>query len=178
MNRKLPHVFGVIAFLGSLCGVCLLVGTALCENRWEWWEAETAERPAPDRGFVKGALPKSGVWRLVILRTVDGDTVEAGIVVSLGKVRVAGLDTPERGQKGYRAAKTRLAELLPPWEIFPAELREGDKYGRPLATFWREEDWDGESVPDFADTINHEMIDEGHALEYWGGKKALREKGE
>jgi micrococcal nuclease len=49
------------------------------------------------------------------IRAVDGDTVEAGLEVHLGtvtrlnhvipeKIRVLGIDTPERGQPGYEEA--------------------------------------------------------------------------
>jgi endonuclease YncB( thermonuclease family) len=44
---------------------------------------------------------------------VDGDTLDARLAAgSEERVRLAGIDTPERGECGYSEARTRLAELV------------------------------------------------------------------
>lgn len=51
------------------------------------------------------------------------------------RVRVIGIDTPERGQCGYEAATRRTAELIEGGVIleFPEGRETEDKYGRTLA---------------------------------------------
>lgn len=44
-----------------------------------------------------------------VARVVDGDTVELG---NGQQVRVAGIDTPERGECGYEAASNHMADLV------------------------------------------------------------------
>lgn len=44
-----------------------------------------------------------------VARVVDGDTVELGYGQ---QVRVAGIDTPERGECGYEAASNHMADLV------------------------------------------------------------------
>lgn len=67
-----------------------------------------------------------------VVRWVDGDTV----VTNRGTVRLIGVDTPERGRCGYRAA-TRLARASAPAGTVielgnPASVRDKDHYGRLL----------------------------------------------
>lgn len=67
--------------------------------------------------------------RLTAARVIDGDT----IVTSTGDtVRLAGIDTPERGQCGYSEATRNLRQLLTGRDITltKAGLTDRDKYGR------------------------------------------------
>lgn len=127
-------------------------------------------------------LPDKGrVWT-VILRHVDGDTVQLGSIVDEGTVRLLDADAPEMEprlnltdaekrdpvklaarraeieaeKKLARASKARLAELLPVNSVWRTEIAGHDGFDRPLVRFFRE---DGK-------TINQQMIDEGHAKEY------------
>lgn len=107
-------------------------------------------------------LPDKGhVWT-VILRHVDGDTVQLGSIVDEGTARLLDIDAPEmRGKTqaerdAAQASKKRLAELLPINSVWRTEVQGHDGFDRPLVRFIRE---DGK-------TVNQQLIDEGHAKEY------------
>ncbi len=104
-------------------------------------------------------------------RVIDGDTIDVtlnlGFDVQLKKqrLRLHGIDTPESRTRNLAekalglAAKDRLIELCGQ-EIMIESLGRG-KYGRILA------------VPYTVDNENicEMLIKEGHAVEYFGGKK-------
>lgn len=104
-------------------------------------------------------------------RVVDGDTIDVhidlGFEVSLReqRVRLAGIDTPESRTRNLEekklglAAKERLKELCGE-ELQLLSLGKG-KYGRILGIPHTKE---GEDICQI-------LIKEGHAVEYWGGKK-------
>ena len=105
------------------------------------------------------------IYRCVVDRCVDGDTVDArvdlGFTVWVNvRFRLYGINTPERGQDGYKAATERLEELLSAPEVY-VESRKTGKYGRWLGVFY---------VPDESDAgfvdINAKMILEGYAAPY------------
>lgn len=111
------------------------------------------------------------VYNATLERVVDGDTVDVtldlGFSVRLHKqrCRLAGIDTPESRTRNLDekklglAAKERMKELCV-GQFKIKSLGKG-KYGRILAIPYTE---DGEDICQM-------MIDEGHAVEYWGGKK-------
>jgi endonuclease YncB( thermonuclease family) len=71
-----------------------------------------------------------GSGEYLVERVVDGDTV---VCAGLGKVRLLGIDTPERGEAGYEEARDRLARLVGGRRVtlyFDEVLY--DKYGRVL----------------------------------------------
>lgn len=100
-------------------------------------------------------------YRADIDRVVDGDTVD--VWVDLGfrikthqRLRLFGIDTPERGQENWAEAKAYLEKLLPKGSFATIETEKGDKYGRWIATIVNV---DGEDV-------NKSMIDSGLAKYY------------
>ncbi len=103
-----------------------------------------------------------------VIRAVDGDTVE--IEVDYGfkgryrdNFRLSGIDTPERGQDGFTEATERLSALLEQYTgELVLEVKKRDKYGRYLAEFY---------THDTGFSINQQMIIEGHAKTYHGGKR-------
>ena len=108
-------------------------------------------------------------------RVVDGDTVDANINLGFDitihkRIRLTGIDTPEsrtrdlEEKKRGLAAKNRLIELLGNGE-FILESREVGKFGRVLGTIHV-----GKS------NINDQLVEEGHAVEYWGGKKKKKKE--
>ena len=121
--------------------------------------------------------PEAFVYNATLDRIVDGDTfdcvLDLGFDVKLHKqrVRLAGIDTPESriNTKRYpertqekvmgKAAKERLKELCT--GKFKLKSLGKGKYGRILGIPYTE---DGED-------ICQKLISEGHAVEYWGGKK-------
>ncbi len=60
-------------------------------------------------------------------RPVDGDTLRCG----REQVRIAGVDTPEKGEPGYSEAKERLRQLTE-GKTLRIERRARDRYGRTV----------------------------------------------
>ena len=116
------------------------------------------------------------VYNAELDRVIDGDTLDCildlGFDVKLHKqrIRLAGIDTPESRTRNLEEkalglkAKDRLIELCV--GSFKVQSLGKGKYGRILGIPYTE---DGESICQI-------LIDEGHAVEYWGGKKTARVK--
>lgn len=91
-----------------------------------------------------------------IIRWIDGDTVE--VTVDLGfrrysveRLRLIGVDAPERGDTGYAEARNRAEELAHPGSCVQIKTEKGDAFGRWLALVTT-----GNGV-----TIAQTLIDEG-----------------
>ena len=117
-------------------------------------------------------------YDVVLLKCVDGDTVDVDIDLGFGiwlkdeRVRIMGIDTPEsrtsdKVEKLFgTAAKNRLKELLEHGgKLITTEDKSGEdmkgKFGRILGDFRTP---DGQLVTDI-------MIAEGHCVAYFGGSK-------
>jgi len=118
--------------------------------------------------------PEAYVYEAELERVIDGDTIDItlrlGFDVNLKKqrVRLHGIDTPESRTRNLKekklglAAKDRLKELCV--GRFKIKSLGKGKYGRILGIPY---DQDG------AD-ICKTLVNEGHAVEYFGGKKLAR----
>ena len=112
------------------------------------------------------------------MKVVDGDTVDVDIDLGFGvtltdeRVRIMGIDTPESRTSDKvedlfgEAAKARLKELMKNGgKLITTEDRKGEdmkgKFGRILGDFRVE---DGRKVTEI-------LIEEGHAVAYFGGSK-------
>lgn len=104
-------------------------------------------------------------------RVVDGDTIDA--LVDLGfdtwkkvRIRMMGMNAPESRTRDLEekklglAAKARLIEMLGDG-VFTLQSHGVGKYGRCLGEIFRESDI----------SLNRQLINEGHATEYFGGKR-------
>ena len=112
-----------------------------------------------------------------ITRVIDGDTVDVNIdlgfdIHHLARVRMMGIDTPESRTRNLEekalglASKARLKELLKGKKIKIETSKEGKgKFGRVLADVIAI-DKDGTEI-----NCNQQLIEEGHARPYFGGKK-------
>ena len=122
------------------------------------------------------------VYRCVVTRVVDGDTVDADIdlgfnMFSKDRIRLIGIDTPESRTRNKHekihglASKARLKELLKAADPLPGKRgkkqvfletsKQGKgKFGRILGTLWV----NGQNVNDI-------LIAENHARPYFGGSK-------
>ena len=117
-------------------------------------------------------------YDVVLLKCVDGDTVDVDIDLGFGvwlkdeRVRIMGIDTPEsrtsdKVEKLFgTAAKNRLKELLKDGgKLITTEDKSGEdmkgKFGRILGDFRVA---DGRRVTEI-------MIEEGHCVAYFGGSK-------
>ena len=115
------------------------------------------------------------IYRAKLDRVVDGDTVDAMIDLGFNtwvkrRIRFHGVDTwecrtrnLEEKKKGL-AAKARTKELLTHVTNKPGYFRVKShgvgKYGRVLGVLL---------IDDL--NINKTLVEEGYAVEYWGGKK-------
>ena len=116
-------------------------------------------------------------YDVVVLKVVDGDTVDVDIDLGFGvtlkdeRVRIMGIDTPESRTSDKvedlfgEAAKTRLKELMKNGaKLITTEDKHGEdmkgKFGRILGDF----KVDGKRVTEI-------LAEEGHCVPYFGGSK-------
>ena len=121
-------------------------------------------------------------YDVVLLKCVDGDTVDVDIDLGFGiwlkdeRVRIMGIDTPEsrtsdKVEKLFgTAAKERLKELLEHGgKLITTENKHGEdmkgKFGRILGDFYVER-YEGQR-----EKVTDIMIEEGHCVAYFGGSK-------
>ena len=78
-----------------------------------------------------------------VLRVVDGDTLDVLIAGNKHRVRLFGVDTPERGERCYQEAMDRTQELSGDSVLLEAGPRKEDKYGRLLFYLYTQS---GESI--------------------------------
>jgi micrococcal nuclease len=112
-------------------------------------------------------------YKATIRRVVDGDTVD--VTLDLGfdilynnRIRLLGIDTPESRTRDLEekalglAAKDRVKELCPVGStVILRTTKDGKgKFGRILGEIFVEEQ-----------SVNKLLVEEGHAVEYFGGKK-------
>ena len=113
-------------------------------------------------------------YKAIVRRVVDGDTVD--VTLDLGfdilynnRIRLHGIDTPESRTRDLEekklglAAKERVKELCPVGSTVTIKtIKDGrGKFGRILGEIY---------VGDV--NVNKQLIKEGHAVEYFGGKKS------
>ena len=123
-------------------------------------------------------------YNALVDRVVDGDTID--VTIDLGfkvwkkmRVRMEGINTPEsrtrdlEEKKRGLAAKDRLIEILK-FNDNKCILKVSGvgKYGRALATVLVNSlsPLNGEDGVTLID-VNKQLIEEGHAVEYFGGKR-------
>ena len=122
------------------------------------------------------------IYRGKLERVVDGDTIDALIDVGFDiwikkRIRYSGIDTWESRTRNLEEkakgleAKARLIELLDKVSSKPGYFRLRSfglgKYGRLLGEVYIM-DKNGNQI-----SINEQMISEGHAYVYDGGKKKI-----
>jgi micrococcal nuclease len=107
---------------------------------------------------------------------VDGDTVVVDIDLGFNinlykqKIRLYGINTESRTrdkEEKFRGlqAKARLKELLREREV-RLESKEKGKYGRILGELFTKS-----PVSKKWNNVNQQLVKEGHAVEYYGGKR-------
>lgn len=89
----------------------------------------------------------------VVLRVIDGDTI---VLKDGRKLRLIGIDAPEKGRPYFEEAKKKLKELLEGKEVtLEKDVSEKDRYGRLLRYLWL-----GSTL------VNLEMVRQGFAFCY------------
>ena len=115
-------------------------------------------------------------YRCNLVKIIDGDTIDVdldlgfAVVLKKQRIRLYGINTPESRtrdleEKKYGlAAKARLRELLEEADTISIKTeidkKARGKYGRILGT-----------VMVGTTNINSLLVDEGHAIAYYGGTK-------
>ena len=119
-------------------------------------------------------------------RVVDGDTVDAMIDLGFGvhvkkRIRLAGINAPESRTRDKQekilglAAKERLKAMMDGVDgSFELESQELGKYGRVIGRLHVNK-LDGKDVITKV-CVNDNLVKEGYAVEYWGGKKKKKKK--
>lgn len=104
------------------------------------------------------------VFTAHVYNVVDGDTID--VEIDLGfrlmikqRLRLNGIDTPERGQLGYAEAKNAMEKYILDKDVILTTYK-ASKYGYYLADI----EFDNQK-------INTLMISEGYAKPYFGGTK-------
>lgn len=108
----------------------------------------------------------------------DGDTITVDIflgfnvVLSNIKVRLVGIDTPEirtkdleEKKKGYETRDWLRERILGKKVLL--HTKERGKFGRWLGMIWEID----QELPEFDNSYNNQLITEGFAKEYHGGKR-------
>lgn len=112
-------------------------------------------------------------YRASVLRVVDGDTLDMSVdlgfrVYQQMRLRLLGVDTPERGQPGYAEAMRFVEDWV--WKagvyvLVETRKDKADKYGRYLAVVRVLV----EAVP--TQSLNDALLGSGLAVEYEGGTR-------
>tara|TARA_Y100000310_G_scaffold342092_1_gene443742 strand:+ start:2232 stop:2600 length:369 start_codon:yes stop_codon:yes gene_type:complete len=118
--------------------------------------------------------PEPFSYNATIVKIIDGDTVDALVDVGFSimtkkRIRFRGINTPESRTRDKEekvrglAAKDRVVELLSENDNkFVLKSYGVGKYGRCLGELF---------VEGHEESVNQVLINEGHAVEYWGGKR-------
>jgi endonuclease YncB( thermonuclease family) len=94
-----------------------------------------APPPAPPPpGVYTWDVPTKGYQTAYVLRVLDGDTIEVGLLVPI-TVRLSGINAPELKAAGGTASRDALAALVAN-KVVTLDLRGREKYGRTLAVPW------------------------------------------
>ncbi len=135
-------------------------------------------------------LFKHSEFHVTITKVVDGDTVDVDIdlgfstVLKKQRVRLMGIDTPESRTRDLveklfgKAAKAHLKHLLSEGEITLVSYDKG-KFGRILGElFVTKMDNEGHPVYETENriSVNQQMINDYHAVEYTGENKDTTEE--
>ena len=114
-------------------------------------------------------------YNAVIVKVVDGDTVDVDIDLGFGiwqkneRVRIMGIDTPESRtrdltEKKYgKAAKQFFVDWVAKYDSILVESTEKGKFGRILGTLYD---------PEQKECFNELIIEAYHAVPYTGQSKA------
>jgi micrococcal nuclease len=108
-------------------------------------------------------------YRARCLHVIDGDTFD--VVVDLGmrimlteRIRLFGVDTPERGHADWAAARSFTAQFLydspSEWPLLIRTIKPKDKYGRWLAQVFQGDQ-----------SLAKALTSRKLAVDYFGGKR-------
>ncbi len=92
-----------------------------------WFEERKRHSQAAKKGHRSKRNP-----RRTVTRVIDGDTFKVARSLRGSRfIRIAGLDAPEKGERGYKQSKRRLAKAIKDKTISLRPV--GKSYGRTVA---------------------------------------------
>lgn len=118
------------------------------------WRAATASIALVGLAATAAEPVLQGVLEGRVVRVVDGDTIEILVEQRPVRVRIHGIDTPERGQPWARRARQALSKRILGKQVRVIEV-DTDAYGRTV----------GEVYADDV-CVGCELVREGHAWVY------------
>ena len=124
-------------------------------------------------------------YKAELIRVIDGDTVDAMIDCGFStfkkeRIRLYGINTPETRTRDLKekekglAAKARLIELIEEGGnnfIVETSIDKKGKFGRLLGKLFRIKKSEHQALASSPKSYNEILLEEGHAKEYFGGKK-------
>ncbi|MGV3223404.1 thermonuclease family protein [Staphylococcus hyicus] len=98
------------------------------------------------------------IFKAKVLRVIDGDTLVIDLDMgfethTIKRVRLLGVDTPERGEPGYNEAKAFTTQVVLDNDVY-VQTYQSDVFGRYLADVWYR-------VGDDEYRLSHELIVRG-----------------
>ena len=105
-----------------------------------------------------------------VIRIIDGDTIEVIYRGEKEKVRLYGIDTPERGENGFEEATNFVKSNLLYNDVyikFPDPDKKRDNFGRLLANIYMQN-----KSTDYI-SINQKLLDQKLAVIYYKNKKNI-----
>ncbi|MDT0670651.1 thermonuclease family protein [Staphylococcus chromogenes] len=80
------------------------------------------------------------IFKAKVLRVIDGDTLVIDLDMgfethTIKRVRLLGVDTPERGKPGYNEAKAFTTQVVLDNDVY-VQTYQSDVFGRYLADVW------------------------------------------
>lgn len=121
------------------------------ESAFDKAEQATAEALQPPTATIEASLIPADAELHSLKRIIDGDTVE---LTDGTRIRLHGIDTPERDQPYGRQATSELDRML--GRSVYVEEKNTDRYGRVVAVLWSP----------YGVNINLAMVCGGHAWWY------------
>lgn len=110
-------------------------------------------------GCVQESMIRQRIlYQTTVIEVVDGDTVKTDGNETL---RLLHINTPEKGEKCYQEAKTRLEELVENKTLWlERDMQDEDKYNRKLRYIFLSSNTNSQNYDDF---VNLMIIREGYA---------------
>lgn len=149
-----------------VAAIAMMTGLALRESSPPAPAASPmlAARPNDSKADGLWTLPMEGQQQLVVLRVIDGDSVEVAMLVGPIHVRIHGIDAPEMNTAEGKKAKLAMQNLLQTGVAQTWDLHGQEKFGRLLADVQITQDME-------TGWLSWWMVNNGHARAYDGGKR-------
>ncbi len=143
-KRVSPWQWGVILIIAGILAAGFGVDIFRLPELQEVLPITTPAAPSPGEPTAAApSIPPSvpeGALQAVLVKVVDGDTAEVTVGGQALTVRYVGIDTPERGEPGYKAAAAANQTLLGSGNLWLTQDKtDKDRYGRLLRFIYNDQ---------------------------------------